>query len=124
MKKAKAGDSKPLAFALCLGDMTIVPDQPASAIKAACAFLASYRLQCGTPSDHLIQHVLDGFFLKRSGVERLEMDKIRVEGDSHLSSHIGDLKFRQDHAQAFRRACPAGCAVTDDSRGLVVPFVV
>src|ERR1700741_77739 len=76
---------------------------PISIDGSLCSFLPQ-RLQRLSPRDELIQHVVNGLFLCRAGLEDAEVFKVGIHGEQDLVAHGRHLHFRQHQTQLLDRA--------------------
>src|SRR6476646_10955170 len=116
----------------CLAGSTARP--PASTVAATklsmpicicgrllCCFLPQ-RLQCASPRDDLIQHVVDRRLFSWIWLEDAEVFEVGIQGEQDLEAHGGHLHLRQHQTQLLDRARSAGAAVADEASRLVVPL--
>src|SRR6266481_3087271 len=85
---------------------------PISISGSLCCFLPE-RLQRASPSDELVQHLVERPFFSRIWLEDAEVFEVGIHGEQDLVAHSGHLHFRQHQTQLLARARSAGAAIAN-----------
>lgn len=79
---------------------------------------------CAAPGDHLVEHLIYRRLVVGGRFERGKVLKIGEERKRHLGADVGNLQLGHHESKTLHGARPAGAAITDKARRLVVPFAV
>src|SRR4029077_14858483 len=94
---------------------------PISITSSLCCFLPERR-QRASPSDELVQHLVNRRHFSWIRLEDTEIFEVGIHRKQNLEAHRGHLYLRQNKTQVLDRARSTGAAVADETSRFVVPL--